>query len=81
MVQRITKRAFLHSVGAFAGASGVYRAMDALGLLGTGMAHAAEPDMPPDAGAGKRALVLGAGISGLTAAYQLSKLGFECTVL
>ena len=78
---QLTKRTLLQSAGAFAGGGAVYRIMDALGMLGTGAAHAAELELPADAGAGKRVLVLGAGIAGLTATYQLSKSGFECVVL
>ena len=81
MELQLTKRTLLQSAGAFAGGGAVYRIMDALGMLGTGAAHAAEPELPQDAGAGKRVLVLGAGIAGLTATYQLSKSGFECVVL
>ena len=81
MEHHLTKRVLLQSVGAFAGAGAVYRFMDALGMLGSGAAHAAEPELPADAGSGKRALILGAGIAGLTSAFQLSKSGFECVLL
>lgn len=32
-------------------------------------------------GSGKHVVVLGAGLAGLTAAYELSKLGYKCTIL
>jgi monoamine oxidase len=54
--------------------------MQAMGLL-------AEPepqeweDLPRDLGKGKTVVILGAGIAGLVAAYELRKAGFTCTVL
>jgi monoamine oxidase len=38
-------------------------------------------DWPANAGAGKSVVVLGAGIAGMTAAYEMRKLGYACTVL
>ncbi|MDH6129900.1 FAD-dependent oxidoreductase [Kitasatospora sp. GP82] len=38
-------------------------------------------DLPPAPREGASVLVLGAGIAGLTAAYELSSLGYRCTVL
>ena len=77
----MTKRGFLQALGAVAGAEAVYRAMQAFGLMGTGSAHAAAPDLPAGAGAGRTVAILGAGISGMAAAYELSKAGFRCVVL
>ena len=77
----MTKRRLLQSIGAVAGAAAVYRTMDALGMLGSNVARASTLDLPPGSGAGKRVVVLGAGISGMTAAHELSKAGYGCTVL
>ena len=77
----MTKRRLLQSIGAVAGAAAVYRTMDALGMLGSNVAHASTLDLPPGSGAGKRVVILGAGISGMTAAHELSKAGYDCTVL
>jgi monoamine oxidase len=38
-------------------------------------------DWPPDVGAGRSVVVLGAGIAGMVAAYELEKLGYRCTLL
>ncbi len=73
----MTKRRLLQSIGAAAGAGAVYRAMEVLDLFGT--ARAASLELP--SGEGKSVVVLGAGISGMTAAYELSKAGYRCTVL
>ncbi len=76
---RMTKRDFLHSVGAAAGVEAVYRTMQALGL--SGAAEAAPLDLPRGSGQGKSVVVLGAGVSGMTAAHELSKAGYHCTIL
>ncbi len=82
MALSMTKRQFLKSVGLAAGAAAVYRTMDALDLLGLDVANAAPPpDLPADSGYGKRVVILGAGIAGMTAAYELSKAGYHCTIL
>ena len=39
------------------------------------------PAWPRDAGKGLRIAIPGGGIAGLTAAYELNKAGFKCTVL
>ena len=77
----MTKRRFLQSIGAVAGVGAVYRTMEALGLSGIGTAHAATPELPAGSGAGKSIVILGAGISGMAAAWELSKAGYHCTIL
>jgi monoamine oxidase len=66
-------------VGQAGGAAALYSAMDGLGLH----AAAETPRFAPvgRAAPGTRVIVLGAGIAGLTAAYELQKLGYECDVL
>ena len=79
----MTKRRFLQSIGAAAGAGAVYRTMEALGLAGIGAAHAATPapDLPAGSGKGRRIAILGAGLSGMIAAFELAKAGYHCTIL
>ena len=79
----LTKRQLLQYVGSVAGAAGVYRTMAALGMLGmsslTGCSSGSA--VSQSMGDGRRVVILGAGIAGLVAAYELDKLGYECTIL
>ena len=74
----MTRRQFLTRLAAAGGASLTYEAMTALGLL-------AAPSQSPFNLAGRvsgvRVAILGAGLSGMTAAYQLGKAGCDCSVL
>ena len=82
MPLNMTKRQFLKSVGLAAGAAATYRTMEALDLLGIDVAEAAAPpDLPANSGYGRRVVILGAGIAGMTAAYELSRAGYDCTIL
>ncbi len=75
-----TRRGFLQRIGAVGGYSAAYLSMQALGLLP--VASRAEPvALQPGGGRGKRVVVLGAGIAGMTSAYELQKAGYQCTVL
>ena len=76
-----TRRGFLQAVGRAGGAAAVYETMVALGMLRVPETFAAMPDLPPNHGAGQRVVILGAGIAGLTAAYELSKIGYEVIIL
>ncbi len=38
-------------------------------------------DWPANVGAGKTVVILGGGIAGMTAAYEMTKLGYSCTIL
>ena len=76
-----TRRTLLRAIGTAAGSAAVYRTMDALGLLGPGAARAAALDLPPGSGEGGRVVILGAGLSGLAAAWEMSRAGWRCTVL
>ena len=77
----ISRREFLVRVGNAGGFGAAYLTMQGLGL----MAAKAEPrpllDATPGVGAGARVAILGAGISGLVAAYEMKPLGYACTVL
>ena len=74
----ITRRAFLTRAAAAGGASLLYEAMTGLGVL-------AEATQAPFGLSGRvsgvRVLVLGGGLAGLTAAYELGKVGYDCRVL
>ncbi|MBV8970700.1 MAG: FAD-dependent oxidoreductase [Sphingomonadaceae bacterium] len=60
------------------GLGATFGAMQVLGLNG---ARAAEAMVPLPPGAGRHVVVLGAGISGLTAAYELEQAGYRVTLL
>ena len=79
MTSKLSRRGFLNLAGAVGGSTTVYRAALALGLL-PAIAHAERPQLgtlkKP-----KKVLILGGGISGLTAAYELSRKGYDVQVL
>ena len=76
-----TRRRFLDAVGKAGGAAALYETMAAMGLVAIPSAFAGTPDLSPTYGAGKRVVILGAGIAGLTSAYELSKAGYDVIVL
>lgn len=55
-----------------------YPAMLALGMIKPAPAHAF--NLQGD-GKGKKIIILGAGLAGMTCAYELQKLGYQCTIL
>jgi monoamine oxidase len=75
-LKTITRRDFLGKGAMLAG--GAYPAMMALGLLRPAPAHAF--NLQGD-GKGKHIIILGAGLAGMTCAYELNKLGYQCTIL
>jgi monoamine oxidase len=77
----LTRRKFLHLVGLAGGSAAVYETMVTLGLLRTPEAWAGPPQLPEGIGAGKSVVVLGAGVGGLAAAYELQKAKYTVTVL
>ena len=76
-----TRRQILMRFGAVAGVAGAYAAARGLGLMGSDEAWAGMPDLQPGSGRGTRVVILGAGAAGLSAAYELGKAGYDCTVL
>lgn len=74
-MEKPTRRTLLRSIGTAAGSAAVYWTMDALGMLGPGNARAAALDLPPGSGKGGRVAILGAGLSGLAAAWEMSNAG------
>lgn len=74
----LTRRRFLKRVAAAGGVSLAYEAMTGLGLL-------AAPTQAPFNLSGRvsgvRVAILGAGLAGMTVAYELGKVGFDCRVL
>jgi monoamine oxidase len=68
-------------IGQLGGSAAVYSAATALGLL-PAVTRAALPALKPlGLGESRTVAVLGAGIAGLTAAYELSRAGYNCVVL
>lgn len=76
-----TRRDFIQRVGQAGGFSGAFATMQSLGLLGQVATAASVPDIAPDAGKGIKAVVLGGGVAGLVSAYEMTKAGFDVTVL
>jgi monoamine oxidase len=75
----MTRRSFLEGLGSVGGTALVLAGMEAFGM---GIASAAT--MPPGlqgGGKGKSVVILGAGVAGLTAAYEMSRAGYKVTVI
>ncbi|GII92589.1 flavin monoamine oxidase family protein [Sinosporangium siamense] len=82
----LSRRALLVGVGAAGGAGAMFAAMSALGLApGSHDTPAFDAPAPGDFAlrgrAAARVVVLGAGVAGLTCAYELGKAGYDCVVL
>jgi monoamine oxidase len=77
----LTRRGFLERLGAVGGYSAVYLGMEAMGLLNAPPASATPFELPRAGGRGRKVVILGAGISGLVSAYELSQAGWDVTVL
>ena len=77
----LTRRTLLEQIGAIGGAGAAYLAMEALGLAIPTPAGAEGFKLPPASGNGRSVVVLGAGIAGLVAAYELQQAGYRVTVL
>ena len=76
---RVDRRTVLRMLGALGGGSLVFGALDSLGM-GTASAQEAPPDLT-GSGNGRRVIILGAGVAGMAAAYELNKLGYETPIL
>jgi monoamine oxidase len=76
-----TRRRFLETVGRAGGAAAVYESMVALGMLRVPAAAYAGPQIAEGSGNGKTIVILGAGVAGLTAAYELKKANSGHTVI
>jgi len=75
----LSRRDFLTELSRVGGTALMMAGMSALGF---GIeARAAEPPKLGAGGAGKHVVVLGAGMAGLTSAYELSNAGYEVTIL
>src|SRR5215467_9299904 len=75
-----TRRDFLQQVATVGGYRATYLTMQAMGLIGT--AAAAEPlTLEPGGSHRTKVVILGAGMAGLSAAYELGKAGYDCMVL
>jgi monoamine oxidase len=76
----LTRRALLTGIAGVGGAGAAYRALHALGLIPSPDALPAY-STPAQGVEGNRVLILGAGLAGLVAAYELGKRGYSCLIL
>ncbi|MGH8221340.1 MAG: flavin monoamine oxidase family protein [Woeseiaceae bacterium] len=76
----LSRRQFLSLVGAAGGSTAIYRTSMALGLMqDTGLP--ATIDLMPVGRGRRKALILGAGMAGLTVAYELERAGYDCHII
>ena len=77
----VTRRSLLGSMAKLVGAGGVAESLAVWDFLKPPQALAASLALPKDSGRGKTVAILGAGVSGLTAAYELDRAGYDCVIL
>ena len=78
--KNLSRRNFLGLVGAAGGTTAVYNTALAMGLLqDTG--PVATLDLQSTGPGGKKVAILGAGLSGLTVAYELERAGYDVTII
>ena len=74
-----TRRQFFEHVAAIGGFSAAFASLRALGMT-TEVSYGAALQLPP-AGAHSKVVILGAGMAGLVAAWELRQAGYEVTIL
>ncbi|MDO9526593.1 MAG: flavin monoamine oxidase family protein [Gemmobacter sp.] len=74
-----TRRQLLAMIGQVAGAGAMYQAMTSLGFAAES-GYTAEPGLQGPR-QGRRVLILGAGIAGMAAAYEMRRAGYEVKIL
>jgi monoamine oxidase len=77
----VTRRRFLEGIGLAGGSAALYETMTAMGLINLPEAWAGPVQLPAGSGAGKKVVILGAGIGGLTAAYELRNAGYQVQII
>jgi monoamine oxidase len=77
----ISRRDFLARVGQAGGFSAAFVAMQGLGLMPARAMSAPRLDLAPGSGKDIKVAILGGGIAGMVAGYEMKALGFDCTVL
>lgn len=75
----MTKRRFLQAVGIVGGSGAILAAMHGMGI-GFDSLRSGPPRLSNE-GQGKKILILGAGLSGMTMAYEMARRGYECEIL
>jgi monoamine oxidase len=76
-----TRRHLVNLAGRAGGIAAAYHTMAAMGLIAVPPANARAPELARNSGHGTRVVILGAGIAGMTAAYELRKAGYDCVIL
>jgi monoamine oxidase len=77
----LSRRDFLMRVGRAGGYSAAFLGMQSMGLMPAPAEMSVTLDAAPGIGKGVKVVILGGGISGLVAAYEMKALGYDCTVL
>jgi monoamine oxidase len=77
----VTRRKLLQGMAKLGGAGAVYETLAVWDFLKPPPALAASLALPKESGKGRTVAILGAGISGLCAAYELDRAGYDCVIL
>ena len=77
----VTRRSLLGNMAKLGGAGAVAETLAVWDFLKPPPALAASLALPKESGRGKTVAILGAGVSGLCAAYELDRAGYECVIL
>jgi monoamine oxidase len=77
----MTRRGLLGAMAHLGGAGAAYETLAAMEFLKPPPVLAASLALPKESGAGKTVAILGAGVAGLCAAYELDRAGYDCVLL
>jgi len=77
----MTRRGLLNAMARLGGAGAAYETLVLFDFLKPPPAMAAGLNLPNDAGKGRTVAILGAGVAGLCAAYELDRAGYDVVIL
>ena len=77
----LTRRSLINAMAKLGGAGAVYETLAVWEFLKPPPAMAASLGLPKGSGSGRIVAILGAGVAGLSAAYELDRAGYHCVIL